>query len=164
MSSVPFRPPLPTLAGALVLEYAILDGRVTYSGHSNLFVDGNEIGPVARIAIGQKVNETQVLLFHCDTDWVVLGVAEYPSLEEAKIRAERVYSGLSKCWVRAVDVEFEATENDADPVDQHCVFCGKGPAQVNSLVEKNGKFICDQCASEVWGVLHGEVKGTDDIS
>jgi len=162
MSSDPFRPPLPTLAGALVLEYAILDGRVTYSGHSNLFVDGNEIGPAARVAIGQELNEAHVLLFHCDSDWVVLGVAEYPSLEEAKIRAERVYRGLSKCWVRAIEVEFEATENEADPM--HCVFCGEGATQVNSLVEKNGKFICDQCISEVWGVLYGDVKQTDDIS
>jgi len=46
----------------------------------------------------------------------------------------------------------------------HCVFCGEGATQVNSLVEKNGKFICDQCISEVWGVLYGDVKQTDDIS
>jgi len=124
MSSDPFRPPLPTLAGALVLEYAILDGRVTYSGHSNLFVDGNEIGPAARVAIGQELNEAHVLLFHCDSDWVVLGVAEYPSLRRQRYELKGSTEAFQS--VGSVLLKLSSRQQKMRQIQCIAFFVGKG--------------------------------------
>src|SRR5438445_13693576 len=67
------------LANARVLEYAVLDESVTYSGHSSLFV-GNineglkELGPVPCLAIAQDLKTGEIMLLHCDEEWDVLGV------------------------------------------------------------------------------------------
>jgi len=90
-------PPADYLGGRL-LEYAVLDKRASYSGHSHLFVGGKELGPVPRLALSQ-LPEGEVLLAHCDDGWEVLGVAGYPSMGRAKRRAERIYPGVSACWV-----------------------------------------------------------------
>lgn len=60
--------PPPLIEGARVLQYALLDRTVTYSGHSRLFVGGKEVGPVPRLAIGKAMSDGKVLLFHCDND------------------------------------------------------------------------------------------------
>ena len=52
----PQKPP-PLAAGGRLLEYAVLDERATYSGHSYLFVDGNELGPVPRRATAVRAAE-----------------------------------------------------------------------------------------------------------
>jgi hypothetical protein len=85
------------LGNARVLEYAILDESVTYSGHSSLFV-GNvkehlkELGPVPRLAIAQDLKTGEIMLLHCDQDWEVLGLGgNYDSVAKAKASAERAY-------------------------------------------------------------------------
>ena len=99
MRGNPEEPPADLLGGRL-LEYAVLADRVPYSGHSYLYVDGKELGPVPRLALSQLA-EAEVLLAHCDDGWEVLGVAGYPSVVQAKKRAERIYPGVSACWVAA---------------------------------------------------------------
>jgi hypothetical protein len=78
------RNPPPVLDSARLLDYAVLDESVSYSGHSSLFVDGKELGPVPCLAICQALDGAGVLLFHCSDDWTVLGAAEYLSVAEAK--------------------------------------------------------------------------------
>ena len=146
--------PPPMLNSARVLEYAILDESVSYSGHSSLFVDGKELGPVPCLAIGQVKNDTEVLLLHCAGDWTVLGTAGYPSVSDAKKRAEGIYAGVSTRWIEAHVTEEEAARYlNESWGDQRCSFCGKTPEQVGHLISKNNVCICDSCIAE----FHQEV-------
>lgn len=153
MAQGPKNPP-PVLANARVLEYAVLGRNVSYSGHSSLFVDGKELGPVPCLAICQLLDETETLLLHCDRDWNVLGVAGYPSLAEAKKHAERIYPGVSAHWAKADATEAEARKYLEEAAgDLRCSFCGKGPEEVNRLIEKGGARICDSCILELHEML-----------
>ena len=146
--------PPPALANARVLEYAVLGHSVSYSGHSSLFVDGKELGPVPCLAICETFNETGVLLLYCDRDWTVLGVAGYASLREAKKHAERTYPGVSAHWAETHVTEAEAKRYlEGRPENLRCSFCGKGPDEVNQLIEKRGLGICDSCIVELHQML-----------
>lgn len=147
-------PPPPVLNSARVLAYAILDESVSYSGHSSLFVDGKELGPVPCLAICQVRGEAEVLLFHCGGDWSVLGTSDYPSVADAKRRAERIYPGISTRWIEARVTEEEAARYlNESWGDERCSFCGKTPEQVGHLISKNNVCICDSCIAE----FHREV-------
>jgi len=147
--------PPPVLDSARVIEYAVLDKSVIYSGHSSLFVDGRELGPVPCLAVCQPLEGASFLLFHCDTDWTVLGAAEYPSVAEAKIRAERIYRGISGRWIDAHVTE-QQVKRYLDEVwsDQRCSVCGRRPDQVEHLITKNNIHICDSCIREFYEMLH----------
>jgi hypothetical protein len=103
-------PPPPVITGARVLEYAILDESASYSGHSGLFVDGKELGPVPCLALCQNLEDQEILLLHCDRDWQALGAAAYGSAAEAKNKAERIYPGVSARWKETGVTEAEALE------------------------------------------------------
>jgi ClpX C4-type zinc finger len=147
-------PPPTTLANARVLEYAVLGGDVTYSGHSSLFVDGKELGPVPCLAICQSFDKNDILLLQCDRDWSILGVAVQSSVAQAKKRAERIYPGVSAHWVKAEATESSAIPRTAiphtkEPVDDlRCSFCGKRPNEVNQMIEKGRTRICDSCVGK----------------
>jgi hypothetical protein len=147
--------PPPVLDSARVLGYAVLDESVIYSGHSSLFVNGKELGPVPCLAICQGSNGDGILLLHCSRDWTVLGVAEYPSVDEAKNRAERIYPGLSTHWI-GLHVTKEEAAHYLDKAfgDQRCSFCGKKPEQIERLIAKNDARICDSCITEFHQMLH----------
>src|SRR5437764_6908234 len=101
--------PPPTLESCRVLEYAILESSaVHYSGHSNLFVGDEEIGPVPRLAICQVPAESGVYLFHCAHEWATLGSEKWESLQAAKTAVEEVYRGVSALWIDA-----HVTDEDA---------------------------------------------------
>jgi hypothetical protein len=93
--------PPPVLDHGRVLEYAVLNDRVEYSGHSLPFVDGKEVGPVPRLAICQSLNNPDIVLLHCDDDWNVLGAGIFNSAGEAKSRAEKTYPGVATCWIKS---------------------------------------------------------------
>jgi hypothetical protein len=87
--------PPPALAGCKVEQYAIRPRSVKYSGHSGLFVEGKELGPVPRMAICREKNGLN--LFYCDRRWNVLGSSgAHATIRSAKARAERAYPGISK--------------------------------------------------------------------
>lgn len=141
--------PPPVLDSARLLAYAVLDETVRYSGHSSLFVDGKELGAVPCLAICQPSGASGisgVLLFHCSDDWTVLGAAEYPSVAEAKRRAEHIYRGLYSHWIEANVTEQEVARH-MDEVwgDKRCSVCGKTPDQVERLLGKNDVRLCDSC-------------------
>ena len=153
MAQGPQNPP-PVLANARVLEYAVLDKNVSYSGHSSLFVDGKELGPVPRLAICQPFEGTETLLLHCDLNWNVLGVVGYASVTEATKHAERIYPGVSAQWIKADVAEPELRKSvEEQSSDLRCSFCGKGPQEVNQLIEKGGACICDSCILELHQML-----------
>lgn len=147
--------PPPALDSARVIEYAVLEKSVTYSGHSSLYVDGKELGPVPCLAICQIRSEAGVLLFHCSSDWTVLGAADYASVAEAKNRAECIYPGVSAHWIETRVTEQEA-ERYLEEVwkDRQCSVCGKRANQIQRLVSKNDVRLCDRCITEFYQMLH----------
>jgi hypothetical protein len=151
--------PPPALNQARVLEYAVLDESVAYSGHSYIFIDGKELGPVPRLAICDGDDQSVVRVLLCDHDWTVLGVTGYGSLIETKNRLERMYHVASSCWVDA-----HVTKKQADAYldklskGQRCSFCDKRPDQVEQMklkgIEKSSARICDVCITELYQMLH----------
>lgn len=150
MSKHPNEPP-PVLASARVLEYAVLTSSVRYSGHTSLFVGGKELGPVPRLAICQSLGETTFMLFHCDDDWNMLGISGHASIAKAKARAERIYAGVSACWIdRQVTEADAAAYIEQECGHERCRFCGRLPVDVERLVvHERGGPICGACIEEL---------------
>jgi hypothetical protein len=147
--------PPPVLGNARVLEYAVLDNSVTYTGRGPLFVgtrnDGlKELGPVPCLAIAEDFETGDILLLHCDEGWDVLGVAGgYGSLAEAKARAERAYDGLASCWIDPKIAREQAQKFRDDMwANQRCSFCDRIPPEVSQMIERNNVRICDVCVAD----------------
>lgn len=158
MNDHPLEPP-PVVASSRVLEYAVLDDSVRYSGSSSLFVDGKELGPVPRLAICQDEPGAGVLLMHCDDEWEMLGVAAYASVADAKKKAERIYPGVSKLWIDRKVTEEEAAiylqrEFEDELEIAKCSFCGRTAFDVERLVGQGDARICNICIKE----FHGRLK------
>jgi len=142
-------PPPPALASAPVLEYAVLDESVGYSGQSRAFVDGRDTERVSRLAVGAAPEKGEALLFHCTEDWRILATGRYASPALAKARAEQTYPGVSRCWVsRAGSREEWAAPPGAGPSEFNCSFCGRGPDQVRNLIAHGDSRICNLCVAE----------------
>jgi len=149
--------PPPVLLCARVVEYAVLTSSVRYSGHSFLFFGDKEVGPVPRLAICQKLDETTFTLFHCDDEWEVLGIAANDaSIAEAKARAERIYPGVSECWVDPQVTEADAASYiEQEFADDRCRFCGRLPPDFEKLVvHERGGSICNSCIDELYAFIH----------
>ena len=100
--------PPQVIDGAIVLEYAILDESVKFTGRLHLHHAGRRVGPVPRLAICKNPDMDELLLFHCDSTWNVQGAQIWnapdkppvTSVDEVKRRAEEAYAGLSSKWIR----------------------------------------------------------------
>jgi hypothetical protein len=146
----PSKPP-PALAGCKVEQYAIRHRSMKYSGHSNLFANGKEVGPVPRLAIGR--DERSVHLFHCDGHWNILGMAgDYASVRAAKERAERIYPGISKAWVKTETTQVQL-ERYLEEIGHNlkCSFCGRFWHQVDRIITTKDETagICDRCVRKI---------------
>ncbi|HYS08780.1 MAG TPA: ClpX C4-type zinc finger protein [Myxococcales bacterium] len=155
--------PPPVLGNARVLEYAVLDESVTYSGHSSLFVgkvnEGlKELGPVPCLAIVEDLKSGEITLLHCDHDWDLLGIGgKYESTAQAKTSAERAYHGVSGCWIDAKITRDEALRfRDEIWAEKRCSFCDKIPPDFNKMIERNNVRICDLCIVEFQKILAEE--------
>jgi hypothetical protein len=126
-------PPL-ILHTSRVLWHATLRKPATYSGHSYLFVNGEEVGPVPRLAICENLarREAGVLVMHCGPRWSVLGVSGYESVLVARTRISRIYPGVEKLWIRATASKRQAMTylNEVVWQGKRCVFCGRRPYEV----------------------------------
>ena len=97
-----------------------------FAGHGLLFHGDNEVGPLPRLALGRD-RSNEVLLFHCDTRWRVMGTSGgYATLREAKALAERFYRGISKAWVRTGYTKAQASRylERLGPKCSLCPSCG----------------------------------------
>jgi len=136
--------PPPALDCARVLHFALLDGEVQFVGRSLLFVDGKELGRVPCLAICQ--DKTDILLFHCSSEWSVLGCSAHKSVPDAKARAESIYHGVSNRWMDAnVSPEKAGAYLNHLFGDQRCSICGRRPDEVNSLIQKDLAWVCNHC-------------------
>jgi hypothetical protein len=148
------RRPLPVVDSCKLLAYAVLGKSARYSGHSYLFINGRELGPVPRLAIRQPLGKADVLLLHCAADWSVLGASPYPSLEAAKHQAERIYPGAAAYWRDANVSEQQVADYLATLwKGRECTLCGKRPDQVAAMVEHGGRNFCDGCIANLYQAL-----------
>jgi hypothetical protein len=151
--------PPPVLLGERVVAYALNERGVEFSGHTNLFVDGREIGRVPRLVLCRK-KSSEVLLLHCNRAWSVKGIAAYPSLRYARKRAERIYPGVSNRWVQ-MNVTSPQAERYLRKMwaGKECSFCGRRPDQVRGMVSRMKVRICDRCATECHEILRDAAAG-----
>jgi len=138
-------PPL-VIGGCAVVEYAGT-AELIFAGHSELFVDGVELGRVPWLAIGEGLRAgEQVLLLHCDEAWNVIGMSAHASVIEAKTRAERLYPGVADAWVQRAISRAEAVAYlDEISRDEKCSFCGRRPDEVARIIQRGDARICDFC-------------------
>ena len=144
-----------------MLEYAVVDDSVKFTGRISVYVGARELGAVPKLAICQNMGEeSETFLFYCDRDWNVLGAGAYPSIDVARERAESAYAGISPKWLKA-PYSLEEAENYLSESwgDRRCAFCGKTPNQVHFLVEgRTGAKICDLCVGELRRVMGKETQ------
>jgi hypothetical protein len=149
-------PPPPALDCARVIEFAVIDKTVHFEQQGCLIVDGKIVGRVPNIAICQNLDESTLMIFHCDADWNVLGIqADYRSLQEAKSKLEKSYVGLAPtawiCTAFSIEDAVEYIRNIFS--GEECSFCGRVPPQINRIISKNKVRICNLCIVEFWSQL-----------
>ena len=150
--------PPAVLDSARVLAYAVVDESVIYSERDCLFVDGKLPGPVPRLAICQKLGESEIMVFHCDNEWNVLGVVGgYSSVRDAKTAVELAYRGLSNKWVDTSVTEDKAREFlELEFSAEKCSFCGRLPIHDEQMISKGNLRICYKCVEEFYKIVHNE--------
>ena len=156
MSSFDEAPP-PVLDMTRVIAYAIVDESVEWTGRQTLFVGGELLGPVPRLALGQDVTGDlkDTLVFHCNEKWEVLGVSGGATLEEAKARIERAYRGITAKWIdRGVSIEEARAwiyENSDHII---CHFCGRRPGEFQQIAAGKLSAICNVCVDSLYADMH----------
>ena len=148
------RPPL-ALDCSHVIEYAVNDEGVTFEQRYTLNVGGEWLGEVSNLAICQNFDETEFMVFHCNAEWEVLGVAAgYGSIQEAKERAERSYHGITSKWIASGYSRDEAVKYVEDQLkDKSCSFCGRTPLQFQA-VAGDAVRICNICVDRLYEAMH----------
>jgi hypothetical protein len=140
----PIKPP-PVLAGCRVTEYAVRDRSAKYSGRSNLFVSGKELGPVPRLAIVRD-HQGKYLLLHCGRSWNLIGSApaeaallSLPHLLQVRLglalRDTGADPSLGDPWIRALGGQPCSAQVPAPGYSE----------DVEQMVEGQGSRICDFC-------------------
>jgi len=147
--------PPPVLDCARVLAYAITDASVNYIERQTLYVGGKLLGRVPRLAICQNIGEDEMLVFHCDNNWNVLGAAGgHRSAENAKAQVERAYAGIASKWVDTnVSVDQANAYLREHSGDDVCSFCGRMPHEVEKLIQESTGRICDMCIRKFSSIL-----------
>ncbi len=162
--SIPASPlaPPPVLASTRVLEYAIVDETVVFTGRLHLYVDSVRLGPVPRLAICQSFDSDELWLFYCDDEWQTIGAQAWNSpddgqtgsIEDVKRSAENYYSGISSRWI-ALNVTFEEAKALYEELEREfaCSFCGKGPDELRSVFRGPQANICGECVRKLYDML-----------
>ena len=149
--------PPPVLECARVLAYGLVDPSIDYVERKTLYIGKDLVGCVPRLAICQNLGEDEVLVFHCNNDWGVVGVAGgHSSVEEAKRQVERSYPGMADRWVDTNVSEAEATAylRKTFP-DDECSFCGRTLHEVQRFFVGPKGRICDICVREFSSNISG---------
>jgi len=155
--------PPPVLDMARVIAYAIVDDSIEWTGRQTIFVGDEKLGRVPRLALARDVSGEldDVLIFHCDESWEVLGMTGAADVDAAKAITERAYRGITEKWV-AFDVTIEQAQAWIRENYDHifCLFCGRKPLEFKSLVTQKLGTICNNCIDEFHNWLH-EREGDD---
>ena len=153
--------PPPALHSTHAIEYAIVDDNIRFEQRHTLNVGGEWLGAVPRLAICQDLHRPEFLVFHCDADWNVLGVAAgYESIAAAKAKVERSYHGLAGKWMPTGHTRVAAEEQVAESYKGwECSFCGRLPPEYEQLVGERVR-ICNHCVDEFHKAIHNKADET----
>jgi hypothetical protein len=157
-TKIPDTPP-PVLDMARVIAYAIVDKSVQWTGRQLLFVDWKELGAVPHLALCQNVSGElkDILVFHCNEEWEVLGCSGGGTIEEAKASIECAYRGITAKWIETNVTEDEAKAwIKANCPDIVCSFCDREMGEFKEMiVNKSGLTrVCNICIDEHYKVMH----------
>ena len=150
------RPPPTVVDCARVMSYAFVDD-IPYKKCGALWVGENLIEHVPRLAICLNLGEDiGPMLFHCDTEWNVLGVSGRPTILETKELAEQNYPGVGSRWVDLnTPVEEALGFYDAQTRGGRCSFCGKRPFELEgNWIAGDDAIICRGCIERYHSALH----------
>ena len=157
--------PPTVLCFARVLAYAIVDELVVFTGKGQVYVEGEPLGRVPCLALCQNVapDEDEIMLFHCDEQWNVLGVSGgETSLAAAKAVAEITYRGIAAKWVDTCVSSEEARRwlEQQYPEDL-CSFCGRLPSEFETAFTGHKSRICGDCVRKYFAMLQKDK--SDDV-
>jgi hypothetical protein len=165
MASAIANPPPPVLDCARVIAYAVVDPSIKYVERNTLYVGEplKLLGPVPRLAICQNIGEAELMVFHCDGEWNVLGAGGgHYSVNEAKTYVERSYPGIGKNWIDTnVSVEDAAAFLKEQFGDLKCSFCGRMFHEVWQYFGNENARICDVCVEKFAAMVKKEKEGND---
>jgi hypothetical protein len=158
--------PPPVLDMARVIAYAFVDGSVQWTGRQTLFVNKEKLGPVPRLALCQNVSGDlrDILVFHCNEEWDVLGVSGADTLEAAKASVERAYGGITAKWIETgVTEEAAIAWMREHTKDMSCSFCDRVPGDFEQLIEsKSGTVrVCNYCVDDHYKAVHHAADNTN---
>jgi hypothetical protein len=161
--SAPAVPP-PIIDSARVLAYAHVEAGVEYTERIHLIVGGERLGRVPCLAICRNYSiPDHILLLFCDSDWNSLGCIAFKSVEEAKIRAERGYAGVTTKWQDsphndAATADFLRDVYEVDPSSEwwrhRCSFCQKEVE--GQCIAKGWATICVACVDAFHHAMHAD--------
>lgn len=152
------RPPF-VIDGSRVLYYSLLGPTVSYSGKGLIFVGGRDIGPVPRLILSESLRKKEFLVLHCDKNWnAIAHDGRYPSLKDAKHRAERMYPGVTNTWKK-----WSITKRKALAIERkqwsgyECSFCNRIPVDFNQSCHGKKAVICNICVDDLyWDFLESQ--------
>jgi hypothetical protein len=158
--------PPPIIGGGRLLYYAVLGKSIRYSGRKLMFYGkvGNlkELKKVPGVAIVDGVKcvgkeNTGMGLMYCNEDWHVIAYAPYKTIEDAMYRAERMYPGVGKHWIKAKATKKQINEYVAN---NSCSFCGtlKSAGIKHLLRNDEGVAICNFCIDGLFRGIHAREK------
>src|SRR6266536_2135910 len=139
---------------ARLLEYAIVDNSVVFTGRQSLFVDGKLLGAVPFLALCRDLVSEEINLFHCNLRWKVIGVSGGSTIVGTKELAERAYCGISTKWTTSPYTEDQVVQQLEKTWGRHrCSFCQKWPWDVQQIFEGPRSSICDECIGSFAKIL-----------
>ena len=141
--------PPPILLDCWLSHYVRVGRSIPFSGRTNMYVDGREVGRVPCLAIGHAFRDGEVRLFHCGRSWAVRGNSPHATVSAAKEQAERLYHGIGGGWLRT-GLTGRAARAKRTELWKHlaCSFCGAPPPDVEKTFASRGVTICDVCIRE----------------
>lgn len=158
------KPPPPIIDSAKLLEYAYVEPDVQYTDRICLFVAGGKLGAVPCLAICRNYHQPDdVLLFFCDADWNTEGCIPFKTTEEAKLKAERGYTGITSNWQPsphddAAIADFLREVYEVDPSSEwwmrRCSFCQKEVEE--KCISIAGATICVACVDKFHDAMHSD--------
>ncbi len=142
-------PPLSLAYPTFVLEYAVVDVSVEYTGRQKLNVNGEWLGEVPKLAITKNYKTGKYHLSHCNEEWDELcSVQSRGSVREIKTLAAERYRGIDSKWRQT---GYEMTDaiaaHEQEKIEYGCSFCGKSPYEGEMLgfVRSEKANICSEC-------------------
>ena len=163
--------PPPVIDSARLTAYAYADGDVEFTDRITLLVGEGErlerLGRVPCLAISVNYYVPgDVLLMFCDAQWNSKGVIAFTTVDEAKIKAERGYRGITSRWVASPYSDEQVADflRDVYEVDPNaewwkamCSFCGNEAE--GQCVSAARATICAACVDKFHAILHDRGAG-----